>query len=153
MLQHIQRTLEELKLKIKQNVDQIILNQETIKGMMHQSRAGELLSQYESYNKHNKVLLTQNNDLINVQLTLINFIEKYKNTAILNDKLPLLNIYSITDKLEVFALTIKGILPFDEKHPYYCDFEFIDKLIVYYESMEDYERCQELIKLKENTLS
>jgi hypothetical protein len=153
MLKHIQRTLEELKLKIKHNVDQIIHNQDTIKGMMHQSRAGELLSQYDTYNNHNKALLNQNNDLINVQLTLINFIEKYKNTSILNDNLPLLDIYSITDLHEVFDLTIKGILPFDEKHPYYCDFEFIDKLIVFYEGKEDYERCQELIKLKENSLS
>lgn len=153
MLEHIQRTLEELKQRIKNNVDQIIVNQETIQSMMKQSMAAELLNQYESYNKQNKLLLSQNNDLINVQLTLINFIEKYKNTAILNDRLPLLDIYSITDLQEVFALTIKGILPYDQEHPYYRDSEFIDKLIIFYKGTEDYERCQELIKLKENTLS
>jgi hypothetical protein len=153
MLEHIQRTLEGLKLKIKHNVDQIILNQGTIQNMMKQSMAAELLGQYELYNNQNKTLLAQNNDLINVQLTLINFIEKYKNTAILNDKLPLIDIYSITDIQEVFTLTIKGILPYDQKHPYYCDSEFIDKLIIFYKGTEDYERCQELIKLKENSIS
>jgi hypothetical protein len=65
----------------------------------------------------------------------------------------LIDIYSITDAQEVFALTIKEVVQFNEEHPFYNDTKFIDKLIVFYESKEAYEQCQELKKLKEGILN
>lgn len=145
MLSHIQRTIDELKQKISTNVSLINSNQSAIKTMVHHTH--EFAGQYEEFVQQNRQLLAQNNDLINVQLTLINFIEKYKQTAILEEETPLIDIYSITDKQEVFLLTVKGIISFNEKHPYYRDKGFIEKLLVYYGGKEDYEKCQELILL------
>jgi hypothetical protein len=121
--------------------------------MLKHSRSEEYAGQYDIYNTKNRELLAQNNDLINVQLTLVNFLDKYKNTAIIRQDIPLIDIYSITDIQEVFALTIKGIADFNEQHPYYYNAEFIDKLIVYYENKEDYERCEQLQKLKQGIAS
>jgi hypothetical protein len=149
MVAYIHKTIEELKAKIKFNIDLINQNQVEIKSLVRKSDSVELSSQYEAYNTQIKSLLAQNNDLINVQLTLINFVEKYKETAVLKNDIPILDIYSISDSQEIFDLTIKGILPFNELHPYYTNSEFIDKLIVFYEVREEYEQCVELKQLKE----
>lgn len=151
MLLHIQRTIDELKNRISSNVSLIKKYRNAINSMA--MYLDEYAGQYEEFIKLNRSLLEQNNDLINVQLTLMNFIEKYKETAILEEEAPLLDIYSITDRQEVFMLTVKDIVPFDEKHPYYRDTDFIEKLLVYYSvGSEDYEKCQKLMHLKESIM-
>lgn len=147
MLSKIQQTIEEIKSKVSNNVALINSNQQAIKVMVSQS--DEFAGQYEEFVQQNKILLAQNNDLINVQLTLMNFLEKYKDTAILKEDKPMIDIYSITDRQEIFTLTIKELIPFNVRHPYYNDSEFISKLLVYYESKEEYEKCQELMGLQE----
>ncbi len=152
MLAHIQRMIEDLKEKIKHNVEIINYNQEQIKKLLKQSDDEQQPEQFDAYKLQNKNLLAQNNDLINVHLTLLNFIDKYKETAILNDNIPVIDIYSVTEEAEMISLTVKGVIPFNSKHPHYKHSAFIDKLIAYYENLEDYEKCQELIKLKENAI-
>ncbi|MBN2486145.1 MAG: hypothetical protein JXB34_09245 [Bacteroidales bacterium] len=147
MLAHIHNTIAELKAKIKFNVDLISHNQQTIKNMLQKTVKDDMAPQFEAYNHQNRQLMSQNNDLLNVQLTLLNFVEKYKNTAVLQNDIPIVDIYSITDLQEVFDLTIKGIVPFDESHPHFCNPVFIDKLIAFYQANEDYELCDKLKKL------
>jgi hypothetical protein len=60
---------------------------------------------------------------------------------------------TITDEDEMVLLIVKGVVTFDSKHPHYRNSEFIDKLIKFYEDMEDYEKCQELVRLKEKSIS
>jgi hypothetical protein len=153
MLIQIQKTIEKLKIKVKHNVDLINKNQDSIKHMLKHSSINEYGGQLDEFNSQNQSLLAQNNDLINVQLTLISFIEKYKGTAVISNDIAIVDIYSITDGQEIFALTIKEIIPFDEKHPHYTDSKFIDKLVAFYESKEDYEFCERLLKLKQSILS
>lgn len=116
------------------------------------ARSCEFAGQYEEYLQQNRELLSENNDLINVQQTLLNFLEKYKETAILKEEVPLQDIYSVTNKQEHFILTIKEIVPFNDEHPYYNNTEFIEKLLQYYKNIQDMEKCQELTCLKENVL-
>lgn len=152
MLAHIQRMIEELKDKIKHNVAIINKNQEAIKTLLKEHSPESLSDKFDAYKLQNKKLLSQNNDLINVHLTLLNFMDKYKETAILDENMPVLDIQSVTDDEELLSLTIKGVVPFDSNHPQYNHPLFIDKLIAYYESIEDYEKCQELMNIKANTL-
>lgn len=149
MVDYISRTINELKQRVKLNVELINKNQDSIKQMLKHSQKEEYAGQYDVYNIKNRELLTQNNDLINVQLTLVNFLDKYKDTAILKPDMPMVDIYSITDMQEVFALTIKEIIPFSKEHPHYYDINFIEKLLVHYKNKEDYEFCLELKKIKE----
>lgn len=143
-----QKAIEELKMRVKENLDVINKNQEEIKGLLKQPSSPERTEQFEKFYEVNKNLLAQNNDYINIQLTLINFLEKYKGTAVLDEKESIIDVFSISDDQEVFDLTIKGLVPFDENHPQCANAEFIDKLIAYYEANEDYERCQELFAKK-----
>lgn len=153
MLEHIQRMIEELKGKIKHNVSIINNNQELIKELLKEPGSEQQSQKFDAYKLQNKKLLAQNNDLINVHLTLLNFIDKYEKTAILNESIPILDIHSVTDEDEMVSLTVKGLIPFNSQHPRFKHSVFIDKLIAYYECIEDYEKCQELIKLKEKAIS
>jgi len=148
MRELIQKTIDELKFRVKKNLKEINENQMQIKQLLAANNSGERAMEYEKCYSVNKTLLQENNDYINIQLTLINFLEKYKGTAVLDDKLPVVDIYSITSEVEVLDLTLKGIVKFDEKHPKYNNRNFIDKMISYYETMEEYEKCHKLINLK-----
>ncbi len=148
MRELLQKTIDELKFRVKKNLKVINQNQMQIKQLLASNNTGEHALEYDKYYSVNKQLLQENNDYINIQLTLINFLEKYKGTAVLNDDMPVVDIYSITDEVEVLDLTLKGIVKFDEKHPQYNNIEFIEKMISHYEVKEEYETCQKLIELK-----
>ncbi|MGD2034124.1 MAG: hypothetical protein PVF73_03650 [Bacteroidales bacterium] len=148
MRELLQKTIDELKFRVKKNLKVINENQMQIKQLLASNTSGERAAEYEKCYSVNKRLLQENNDYINIQLTLINFLEKYKGTAVLDDEIPVVDIYSISDEVEVLDLTIKGVVKFDEKHPKYNNILFIDKMISRYESMEEYEKCQRLIELK-----
>ncbi len=143
-----QKTIDVLKKRVKNNLKAINNNQKIIKELLVQPDSPERKNEFEKYYVANKTLLQENNDYINIQLTLINFLEKYKGTAVLDDSLSVVDIYSISDDVEVLDLTLKGVVTFNEKHPKFNDMDFIDKLIAHYESMELYEKCQELTDLK-----
>lgn len=148
MQELIQKTVDTLKSRVKRNLKAINKNQKVIKELLNEPNTPDRAIEFEKYYSANKTLLQENNDYINIQLTLINFLEKYKGTAVLDETLPLVDIYSITDEVEVFDLTVKGIVSFNEGHPKYNDGSFIDKMIEHYEKTEEYERCEKLLKLK-----
>ncbi|QQS50282.1 MAG: hypothetical protein IPM71_11915 [Bacteroidota bacterium] len=150
MVETIIRAIEELKLKIRNNVEAITQNQNSIQAMLKHKMNEDYAGQFELISEQNRELLAQNNDLINVQLTLVNFLGKYKDTAILRQDIPLVDIYSVTDEQEVFALTIKGKLSFNEDHPFYHSPNFLEKLIHFYMQKEEYEYCQQLNQIKES---
>ncbi len=150
MIDHIIKTIEELKLKVKQNIQTIKRNNDAIKQLYKQGDVRSYAKKYEVFHSENQELLRQNNDFIKVQITLMNFLDKYKNTAVVNTVAPIIDIYSITDIQELFALTIKNNITFDIHHPQYNNVEFIEKLLAYYTGVENYEKCQELIRLKEH---
>jgi hypothetical protein len=148
MRELIQKTIDILKARVKNNLEIINSNQRSIKEILKNKNSMDGSVDFEKYYSMNKTMLQENNDYINIQLTLINFLEKYKGTAVLEDTLPIIDIYSITDDIEVLDLTLKGVVQFDEKHPRYNDSDFIDLLISHYQRNEEYERCQELFDMK-----
>jgi hypothetical protein len=148
MRELFQKTIDVLKKRVKNNLKSINNNQKVIKELLAQPSSPSRAAEFERYYSANKTLLQENNDYINIQLTLINFLEKYKGTAVLDDSLPVVDIYSITDEVEVLDLTLKGVVAFNENHPRFRDEMFIDKLISHYESLEQYEKCHELSNLK-----
>jgi hypothetical protein len=148
MRELFQKTIDVLKKRVKNNLKAISANQKVIKELLGQPNSSNRTTEFDRYYNANKTLLQENNDFINIQLTLINFLEKYKGTAVLDDTLPVVDIYSISDEVEVLDLTLKGVVAFNENHPRFNDESFINKLIAHYESLEQYEKCQELANLK-----
>lgn len=146
----IQRAITILKLHVKSNLEVINQNQSRIKEILKSPASSERSVHFERHYEVNKNLLSENNDLINVQLTLINFLEKYKNSAIIQDSQPLMDLTCINDEEEIFTLTVAGNLPFDREHPNFEDNGFFEKLLDYYREREEYEKCQKLIEIKKD---
>ena len=144
----IQKTITILKYKVKTNLELINRNQVKIKEILRESTSSRRSEHFEMHYEINKSLLAENNDFINIQLTLINFLEKYKSSAVLYNKEQKLTLNTVKDEKELFNLTIKGKMAYDEDHPLYKDESFFKKLLDYYKSNEEYEKCQKLINLK-----
>jgi hypothetical protein len=148
----LQRTIEILKRRVKENLDTINQNQSEIRQLLTQPLSAERTYYIEKHYDINKVLLSENNDFINLQATLLNFMDKYKDFPILDDdELPELSPELYMDDHELFDLTIQGKLAFNITHPRFEDEEFFQKLLSYYSTLEAYEKCNSLLKTKEKT--
>ncbi len=149
----LQRTIEILKKRVKENLDTINQNQSEIRQLLTQPLSAERTYFIEKHYDINKVLLSENNDFINLQVTLLNFMEKYRDFPILDeDELPDMKPEFYMDDQELFELTVEDKLAFNITHPKFEDEEFFQKLLSYYSTLEAYEKCNALLKTKERML-
>jgi hypothetical protein len=144
----IQKTISILKIHVKNNLEVINQNQTRIKQILKEPASSQRSLNFEKHYEVNKNLLSENNDIINVQLTLINFLEKYKDADILREQRPESDLVLAKNEEEIFSLTVSGMIPFDSKHPHYNDSGFFEKLLHYYQEHEEYEKCHELLNIK-----
>lgn len=141
----MQKTIESLKERVRANLLEIQKNQREIRELLKQDVSPERTEKLEERYSVNRLLLAENNDFINVQLTLTNFIEKYGNTNIFEDKL-LQNEVLTAD--ECFNMTVSNKMDFDQSHPFYKDEAFFQKLLDHFQKVEDYEKCSNLVKAR-----
>lgn len=140
-------TIAMLKEKVKSNLTEIQNNQKEIRSLLKQPASPERSLELEGKYGLNKVLLAENNDFINVQLTLSNFLDKYNNSEVLESELVTVPL-QYRNENECFELTVNGRLIFNQSHPFYNDDNFYRKLLNYYQKVEDYEACSILVKTK-----
>jgi hypothetical protein len=149
MKELIQKTIDLLKRKVRENLEIINKNQTRLNEMLNQPFSSERTYMIEKNYSANKSLLSENNDLISLQLNLVNFLEKHKETLTKweddNEPVSELDITSFLDEEELFELTIQGKLGFETGHPRYKDEAFFTKLLNYYASIEAYEKCNAII--------
>jgi hypothetical protein len=143
MTEMVQRLIEELKDKVRVNLLEIQSNQKEIRELLKQQVSPERTQKLEEKYAFNRQLLAENNDFINVQLTLTNFIEKYSNTNIFAENTK--NIVPLS-KDECFEMTISNKMEFNKKHPYFDDDAFFQRILDYFKSVEDYEKCGKLVE-------
>jgi hypothetical protein len=145
----IQRTIDLLKKRVKDNLEIINKNQTKINEIIKQPASAERTYMIEKSYAVNKSLLSENNDFISLQLALLNFMEKYKDSPTLNDEETTeINPASILDDDELFDLTVQGKLKFEFGHPKFNDEFFFNKLLSYFAAIEAYEKCNTLLSLK-----
>src|SRR5271165_680141 len=112
------QTIDNLKEKVKKNLYEIQNNQQSIRYWLKQPDSEQRSAELETKYALNKELLNENNDFINVQLTLTSFLERYKDTNVLQtNKGPAIVKFKNED--ECFECTINGQLTYNENHPYY----------------------------------
>ena len=150
MLVQIKNTITAIHERIRTNRRIIEENKVKISETLHNTGPVETNSDYMKYYNLYKSLMAENSDLMKVYDTLVEFYNSYKDTPVLNDDKPIIDIYSITNEDEVFELTVKGLVNFNFHHPYYTDKKFINRLLSYYQDREEYEKCHELIAAKNN---
>ncbi len=142
----IQKTIEVLKEKIRANLLEIQNNQKEIRSLLKQPVSEERSAQLEERYALNKALLAENNDFINVQLTLTNFVEKYGGNQLFSGT----ETSSSLNENESFELIVSGKVKFDDSHPYFENEAFFQKLMDHYQNIEDYESCSKLMNYKHN---
>jgi len=107
MKEMIERTLEILKDKVKGNLLQIQNNQSEIRKLLKEPVSDERSIELEEKYALNKILLAENNDFINVQLTLTNFFDKYSTSEIFAPKEKVNVPAQFKDKKDCFDQTIR----------------------------------------------
>jgi hypothetical protein len=149
MKELIQKTIDLLKKKVKENLELINKNQTKLNEMLNQPFSSERTYLIEKNYATNKTLLAENNELIGLQLSLVSFLEKHKESfSRWEDEIeiaPELDMASYLDDEELFELTIQGKLGFETGHPKYKDEAFFNKLLRYYASIEAYEKCDAIL--------
>lgn len=152
MKELIQQTIDLLKKKVRENLEMINKNQQRLNEMLNKPFSAERTYQIEKNYAANKTLLAENNDLISLQLSLVNFLEKHKDA--LNrweeedESVGLPDMAGYLDDDELFEMTIKGKLGFESGHPRFNDEAFFNKLLSYYASIEAYEKCNAMLGLR-----
>lgn len=151
-MQHlVDKILRILKDHVKQNNLEIELNQEEIKRILSEDISLKSNDDLEYKKSINHELIQENNDFINLQIQISEFMEKY---AHLISDADLQQGEDIPDEAEdepilpYFEQTIEGILKFEPGHPQFHNTYFFRELLRYYEEREDYEMCDHLMKLK-----
>ena len=149
----LERTIELLKIQVKENLRLINENQSKFAEMLKDPAAEETKREFEACYAENKKLLIENNDFINLQLMLIDFLDKHKASAALSDDLQQEtgeNLAEVPiDEDIIFDMTVSEELEFDQLHPLFGNNSFFDKLVGYYTSVEAYEKCSELYKMRD----
>ncbi len=148
----VNKLLKILRDHVNQNNIEIRYNQDDINRITsEQKQPGAHQNDLEYRYSLNKELLDENADIINLQLTISEFMEKYghlfsaadENEDNLIEKTDI----ETTDNNSCFQLTVKGRISFDKNHPQFNNPDFFNRLLYYYQEKEDYEMCEHLLKM------
>ncbi len=143
----IDKLLKILRKHVLQNNEEIRLNQEEINWLLYDKTYPDRQNKLDNKYLLNKELQDENSDIINFQLAISEFIEKYgylfENLDDIDDE----SEDNFAEDLKYFKQTISGKIKFDPHHPQFNNPDFFVNLLKYYEDKEDYEMCDKLMKM------
>jgi hypothetical protein len=143
----VNKILKILKSHVNQNNEEIQYNQDEINRLVSDLRGNISEKDIEYKNALNKEMLEENEDFIQMQLQISEFMEKYGHLFPGEHILEEENSDN-NEPLPYFRKTVDGELEFRPGHPQYNNIRFFNELLRYYEEREDYEKCDQLIRLK-----
>lgn len=158
MIEKLKNSIEVLKQRVRFNLDLIhqyeVEVKEILKEPVSEDRSKKLSSRFH----FSKKILNENADAIKLQKEIMNYLENYHNDIFdfsqLTDSNR--NTYNSVEqeneiveisKDDYYKLTIKGEILFDIHHPYFNDEAFLNKLLSYFISVENYEMCSQIVEL------
>jgi hypothetical protein len=151
MKEQLQQTVEFLRQHVLKNIDLIKANEVHIKDVLNWPATSDRTKELNDSYSFSKNLLSENNDFINLQVSIMNFINKYKKTfdteqTVKVDAFNSVGKYAQLSRDDYFKLTIEKNIEFNPSHPYFTDNDFFNQLIDFYQRNENYEMCAILIK-------
>jgi hypothetical protein len=155
MKDQLQLVIEQMRKHVLKNLELIKGNESHIKEILNWPLSVERTNELNDSYKYSKTLLSENNDFINLQVSIMNFLNKYKHSIETDDTPVKVNAATNTayahnlSREDYFRLTVESDIVFDNKHPYYNDQEFYKELFSWFESNENYEMCAELLRHKD----
>lgn len=161
MAEYLKKVAEVIKQRIRSNLDLIHQNEDKIKKILKEPVTSDRTSRLEKQFKINKELINENNSAIKLQKELVSYIEVLQNGFFLpqeqmqspdQNKIESdhLKDSAKLKREDYFELTINKDITFDERHPYYDDPDFLNSLLDYYISVEDYEMCATLKQIMQS---
>jgi hypothetical protein len=147
MLSMMRQTIEVLKSKVTLNLEAIKKNEARFRELLKEGKTFEKAEELSALLENNKTLLNENFDFINVQLSILKFIGRYKDldgneTPALTDE----EIQEIHNSMDIFRYTLNGKLPYNEQHPLLFDEDFCARLIRFYADTGNKEKVHEILK-------
>ncbi|MBN1184703.1 MAG: hypothetical protein JXB49_20620 [Bacteroidales bacterium] len=143
----IDKTINLLKFKVQMNLDVIKKNQVRIKEILQEPVSNERTLKLQEESEVNKKLLAENHDFINLQMTLIKFMEKHRQSLSFEEvEVPVDNEGNM--QVDYYKMTLEGKLAYNFQHPRFGDRDFFYRLMNHYQSIEDYESCAQIMKYK-----
>jgi len=158
MIELLRNTLKALKERAERNLEAIYQNNRIVEAMLEESLSEERSEKIEKLYADNKQLMKENSESIQLQYEITKFIENHLRVSE-SDKREALGRYKTEPRAEtgkdkkdeILRMTIRGEIPFNEKHPFYDDEEFFSKLLEHYKNAEQYETCQVLLKKRQKS--
>ncbi len=157
MIELLKKTLEALKQRTERNMEVIHQNNMIAQAMLEEELTDEKSEKIEARYQENKKLMKENSESIQLQYEITKFIEGLHETSEDQSKEALTSYETHLEaetgknsKEEILRLTIKGEIPFNNKHPFYGDEDFFSRLLRHYQDNEQYEKCQRLLEERQN---
>ena len=153
MKEQFQQIVDIMRKHVLKNLELIKANESHIREVLTWESSVEKNKELNDSYKSSKLLLTENNDYINLQVSIMNFVNKYQNkfevqTVMEVNQNASSNFGKNLSREDFLKLTIQSDLTFDSSHPYFNDNDFFNELLSYFQQTENYEMCAELIRIK-----
>lgn len=153
MKEQFQQIVDLMRKHVLKNLELIKSNESHIREVLSWEQSPERNNELNESYKYSKVLLTENNDYINLQVSIMNFINKYQtkfeSKPVVQVKEPVsVYVNKNLSREDFLKLTIDSDMSFDHTHPYFNDADFFNELLKHFEQSENYEMCSELLRIK-----
>lgn len=113
MIDLLKKTIDALKYKVNSNLEEIKTNEAKFRNILTEKKTTKKQDELNKILERNKNLLSENFDFINIQVTLLKFVEKYRYHEIIQKVQNIQNTsYDEQDITEYFELTIEGSFHF-----------------------------------------
>jgi len=157
MKDQLQQVIELMRKHVLKNLDLIKSNESHIREVLNLPISTERTKELNEGYQYSKTLLSENNDFINLQVSIMNFLNKYKHMAEAETTVKVAVATKASHNLRLtredyFKLTVEKDIEFDFNHPYFEDPEFFTELFSHFEYTENYEMCAHLITVKKEKL-
>jgi len=133
--EELKRALAFVTEKIKENVAIIKDNCARMKERNTQAENGLDVEKTVDYFSLNNELLQENKDLLKIQAELSSYMVKYSSKEERRE----------LSKNDIFKMTIQNEIGINEDHPLINDQDFLEKLLRYFQEVEQYEKCSVIL--------
>lgn len=145
----VNKILRILKEQVNQNNMEVQLNQEEILRILSEKSNEKIQKELDYKYSINRELLSENEEFIHMQIELTEFMDKYAHLFAEVDEIDGEDEVEFDEILPYFKMTINGSLKYDSAHPQYNNPHFFDELIKYYQEVENYEMCEQLLLIQQ----
>ncbi|HAF30135.1 MAG TPA: hypothetical protein DCG75_13930 [Bacteroidales bacterium] len=158
MIENLKNSIKILKQKVRFNLDLIHQYELEVKEILKEPVSEDRSEKLSHRFLFSKKILNENADAIKLQREIMNYLENYHNDIVdfskmtesnrdTNNSVEQENEIVEISKDDYFNLTIKGEIMFDVHHPYFNDECFLNSLLSYFISVENYEMCSQIVEL------